>query len=171
MAWLQSGKEAEIPDTDWVWTVGKAATRMLIRQTMKAKELSKQVRDKVIEKHRSGQCYNKISKSLIIPLSAVKSVIRMCNVFRNTQVREPFQTKQGASRKLVSDATVKPTMILKYFQSSEMGVIVNTSTIPQSLYEAGLYGRVAGKKPLLEKNHLKSHMEFETKRVNDTASM
>ena len=43
---------------------------------MKTKELSKEVRHKVVEKHRSGEGYKKISKSLIIPLSTVKSIIK-----------------------------------------------------------------------------------------------
>ena len=43
---------------------------------MKTKELSKEVRHKVVEKYRSGEGYKKISKSLIIPLSLVKSIIK-----------------------------------------------------------------------------------------------
>jgi hypothetical protein len=36
---------------------------------MKTKELSKQVRDKVVKKYRSGLGYKKISESLNIPQS------------------------------------------------------------------------------------------------------
>ena len=44
--------------------------------TKKTKELYKEVRHKVVEKHRSGEGYKKISKSLIIPLSTAKSNIK-----------------------------------------------------------------------------------------------
>jgi len=39
------------------------------------KELSKQVGDKVVEKYKSGLGYKKISKSLMIPRSTIKSII------------------------------------------------------------------------------------------------
>ena len=44
--------------------------------TMKTKELSKQVRDKVVEKYRSGLGYKKISETLNIPQSTIKSIIK-----------------------------------------------------------------------------------------------
>lgn len=43
--------------------------------TMKAKEHSQKFQEKVTEKHKSGDVYKKLSKSLNIPLNAVKSVI------------------------------------------------------------------------------------------------
>ena len=43
---------------------------------MKTKELSKQVRDKVVEKYRSGLGYKKISETLNMPLSTIKSLIK-----------------------------------------------------------------------------------------------
>ena len=43
---------------------------------MKTKELSKQVRDKVVEKYRSGLGYKKISNILNIPLSTIKFIIK-----------------------------------------------------------------------------------------------
>ena len=39
-------------------------------------ELSKQVRDKVVEKYRSGVGYKKISATLNIPRSTIKSIIK-----------------------------------------------------------------------------------------------
>ncbi|MBN3270902.1 GANC glucosidase, partial [Polyodon spathula] len=39
-------------------------------------ELSKQVRDKEVDRHRAGEGYKNISKSLIIPFSTVKSIIK-----------------------------------------------------------------------------------------------
>ena len=64
-------------------------------------------------------------------------------------------------------------MTLRDLQSSvsEMGVSVHTSTISRSLHKAGLYGRVARKKPLLKKPNLKARMEFVKKYVDDTADM
>ena len=50
------------------WSTNKA--------NKKTKELSKDVRHKVVEKHHSGEGYKKISKSLIIHLSTVQSIIK-----------------------------------------------------------------------------------------------
>jgi DNA-directed RNA polymerase specialized sigma24 family protein len=43
---------------------------------MKAKELAKQVSDKVVDKYRSGLGYKKISESLNIPQNTFKSIIK-----------------------------------------------------------------------------------------------
>ncbi|CAB1424958.1 unnamed protein product [Pleuronectes platessa] len=43
---------------------------------MKTKELTKQVRDKVVEKYEAGLGYKKISRALNISLSTIKSIIR-----------------------------------------------------------------------------------------------
>ena len=43
---------------------------------MKTKELSKQVRDKVVEKYRSELGYKNISETLNIPQSTFKSIIK-----------------------------------------------------------------------------------------------
>jgi hypothetical protein len=44
--------------------------------TMKTKELSKQVRDKVVEKYRSGLGYKKLSEALNILLRTIKSILK-----------------------------------------------------------------------------------------------
>ena len=131
----------------------------------------------MVERHRAGEGYKKISKALIIPLSTVKSIIKKWKMHHTTQTLprsgRPPKLSSWASRKLVRDVTLKPTMTLRDLQSSvsEMGVSVHTSTISRSLHKAGLYGRVARKKPLLKKPHLKARMEFAKKHVDDTADM
>ncbi|MGH0191136.1 UNVERIFIED_CONTAM: hypothetical protein FKN15_057523 [Acipenser sinensis] len=128
---------------------------------MKTKELSKQVRDKVVERQRAGEGYT------------VKSIIKKWKMHHTTQTLPrsglPPKLSSRASRKLVWDFT----LTLRDLQSSvsDMGVSVHTSTVSQSLHKAGLYRRVARKKPLLKKPHLKSHIDFVKKHVDDTADM
>jgi len=144
---------------------------------MKTKELSKEVRHKVVEKHRSGEGYKKISKSLIIPLSTVKSITKRWKMYYNTQTLprsgRPFKLSSWTRRKLVRDVTVNPTMTLKDLQGSmsEMGVSVHQSTISRSRHKAGLNGQVTRKKPFLKKTNLKACMEFVKKNLDDTAGM
>ena len=51
---------------------------------MKTKELSKQVRDKVVEMYRSGLGYKKISKTLNNPLNTIKSIINKWKEYGTT---------------------------------------------------------------------------------------
>ena len=51
---------------------------------MKTKEFSKQVRDKVLEKYRSRLGYKKISKTLNIPQSTIKSIIKKWKEYGTT---------------------------------------------------------------------------------------
>ncbi|XP_067348196.1 uncharacterized protein [Channa argus] len=76
--------------------------------TVKTKEHSKEVRENVIEKHKSGDGYKKISKSLNIPLSTVKSIIKKwkehgtsVNLHRSGH---PQKLSESAKRELVSIA-------------------------------------------------------------------
>ncbi|CAB1455509.1 unnamed protein product [Pleuronectes platessa] len=48
------------------------------------KELTKQVRDKVVEKYEAGLGYNKISRALNISLSTIKSIIRKWKEYGTT---------------------------------------------------------------------------------------
>ena len=87
------------------------------KENIKTKELSKEVRHKVVEKHHSGEGYKKISKSLINPLSTVKSIMNKWKMYHTTQTRPRSGLRSilssRASRKLVRVVTVNPTMSLK----------------------------------------------------------
>jgi transposase len=62
---------------------------------MKNKELSKQVRDKVVERYRSGLGYKKISETLNIPQSTIKSIIKKLKEHGITTNRPPKLTDQA----------------------------------------------------------------------------
>ena len=116
---------------------------------MKTKELAKQVRDKVVEKYRSGLGYKKISKTLNIPQSTFKSTIKKWKEYGTTtnmprEGRLPKLMDQ-ARRALIRGATKRPKITLKELQSStaEIGVSVHRATLSHTLHRAGLYGRVA----------------------------
>ena len=64
---------------------------------MKIEELSKEVRHKVAEKHRSGEGYKKISKSLIIPLSTVEKRIIPLRLYTDQVTHPNSAAKQVGS--------------------------------------------------------------------------
>ncbi|CAB1442925.1 unnamed protein product [Pleuronectes platessa] len=59
-------------------------TQSVVRGIMKTKELTKQVRDKVVEKYEAGLGYKKISRALNISLSTIKSIIRKWKEYGTT---------------------------------------------------------------------------------------
>ncbi|MBN3276205.1 TCB1 transposase, partial [Polyodon spathula] len=143
---------------------------------MKTKERSTEVRDEVIQMHRLGKGYKIISKCLDIPVSTFGSIIRKWKLHHTTQAlpRKGRLSKLSAQTgRLVREATERPTITLKELQSSVAGsgVMVHQSTISRALHNTGLYGRVARKKPLLKKYHLKARLEFARKHESDPAAM
>ena len=76
---------------------------------MNTKELSKQVRDKVVEKYRSGLGYKKISENLNIPLSTTTLP---------REGRPPKLTDQSR-RALIREATKRPKITLKKLQAPQ----------------------------------------------------
>ena len=77
--------------------------------TMKTKELSKQVRDKVVEMYKSGLDYKKISETLNIPQNTIKSIIKKWKEYGTTtnlptEGHPPKPTDQ-ARRALIREAT------------------------------------------------------------------
>jgi transposase len=84
---------------------------------MKTKELSKQVRDKVVEKYRSGLGYKKISKTLNITQSNIKSITKKWKEYGTTTnlPRESHPTKLSdqARRALIREAPKRPKITLK----------------------------------------------------------
>lgn len=133
---------------------------------MKTKELSKDMRETVIKKHKSGLGAKKIAKLLEIPIPTVKSIIskwkKTGRVASESRSGRPSKISGNLARKLLREAKAKPSVTLKELQNpaAEAGVDVHKSTISRTLHKGGLHGRVARKKPFLKKNHIKARLEF-----------
>ncbi|MGH0143874.1 UNVERIFIED_CONTAM: hypothetical protein FKN15_001691 [Acipenser sinensis] len=78
---------------------------------MKTKELSKQVRDKVVEKYRSGLGYKKISKTLNIPRSTIKAIIKKWKEYGTTTnlARGPSTKTHGLGKEGINQRGNKET--------------------------------------------------------------
>ena len=113
---------------------------------MKTKKHSKQVRDKVVEKYRSGLGYKKKrSETLNIPQSTIKSIIKTFKNLNLPREGHPLKLTDQAMRALIREATKRPKITLKELQSSsaEIGVSVHRTILSRTLHRAGIYGRVA----------------------------
>ncbi|XP_075714937.1 triacylglycerol hydrolase DDHD2 isoform X2 [Rhinoderma darwinii] len=127
---------------------------------MKTKQLSQDVRKRVVELHKAGEGYKKISKALSLHVSTVRSIITKWKTHHTTETlprsgRPPKLCSQ-VRRKLVEDVTLQPLTTLKDLQNSasKMGVHVHTSTICRSLHKGwtcnmSSYGKLETSPPIL----------------------
>jgi transposase len=122
---------------------------------MRSKELSVELRDRIMLRHRSGEGYQlKISAALKVPKNTVASIILKWKKFGITKTLpragRPAKLSNRVRRALVRKVTKNLMVTLTELQSSsvEIGEPSRRTTISAAL-QSGLYGRVARWKPLL----------------------
>ena len=80
--------------------------------TMNNKELSKDLRDKDVEKHRSGDRYKNISKALNILWSTIKTTIKKWKAYGTTKTLprsdHPSKLNDQARRRLIIQLPLRP---------------------------------------------------------------
>ena len=144
---------------------------------MRLKELSVELRDRIVSRHRSGEGYQNISAAFKDSKNnTVVSIILKWKMFGTTKtlprVGRPGKQQLGR-RALVSEVTKNPTVTLTELQSSsvEIGEPSRRTTISAALHQSGLYGRVARQKPLLNKRHMTARLEFAKRHLEDSQMM
>uniref|UniRef100_A0A7N8XI44 Transposase Tc1-like domain-containing protein n=1 Tax=Mastacembelus armatus TaxID=205130 RepID=A0A7N8XI44_9TELE len=144
---------------------------------MRSKELPKELRDRTVARHRSGQGYKRISAALKVPKSTVASIILKWKKFGTTRTLprpgRPAKLSNRGRRALVREVKKNPKITVAELQrcSREMGESSTKSTITAALHQSGLYGRVARRKPLLSARHMKACIEFAKKHMKDSQTM
>lgn len=132
----------------------------------KAKELSKDLREKVVELYKTGKGYKKISKELRMPISSVQTLIKKWKMRGSVETKprsgRPTKISATTARKIVRDAKKNPQITSGEIQDSlkTCGVAVSRCTIRRHLKKDGLHGRVARRKPLLRKCHKVSRLQY-----------
>ncbi|KAG2468483.1 TC1A transposase, partial [Polypterus senegalus] len=144
---------------------------------MKSKELSVDLRDRIVSRHKSGEGYRKIFAALKVPMSSVASIISKWKKFETTRTlpRAGRQSKLSdrGRRALVKEVTKNPMVTLSELQRSsvERGEPSRRTTISAAIPQSGLYGRVARRKPLLSKRHMAAHLEFVKRHLKYSQTM
>ncbi|KAG2459991.1 TCB1 transposase, partial [Polypterus senegalus] len=144
---------------------------------MKSKELSIDLRVRIVLRHKSGEGYRKISAALKVPMSTVASIIRKRKKFETTRTLpragRPSKLSDWGRRALVRDVTKNPMVTLSELQRSsvERGEPSRRTTISAAIHQSGLYGRVARRKPLLSKRHMAAHLEFAKRHLKESQTM
>ncbi|KAG2468725.1 TCB1 transposase, partial [Polypterus senegalus] len=144
---------------------------------MKSKELSVDLRDRIVLRHKSGEGYRKISAALKVPMSTVASIIRKWKKFETTRTLSgagrPSKLSDQERRALDKEVTKKPMVTLSELQRSsvERGKPSRRTTISAAIHQSGLYDRVARQKPLLSKRHMAARLEFAKRHLKDSQTM
>ena len=108
----------------------------------KAKELSKDLREKVVELYKSGKGYKKVLK---VPVSSVQTLIT------KWKSRGSVDTKPWLGRPI--SAEIQASL-------QKHGVSVSRCTIRRYLNKNGLHGQISRKKLLLCQCHKTVHLQY-----------
>ncbi|KAG2468331.1 TCB1 transposase, partial [Polypterus senegalus] len=144
---------------------------------MKSKELSVDLRDRIVSRHKSGEGYRNISAALKVPMSTVASIISKWKKFETTRTLlragRPSKLSDWGRRALVREVTKNLMVTLSELQRSsvERGEPSRRTTISAAIHQSGLYGRVARRKPLLSKRHMAARLEFAKRHLKDSQTM
>jgi transposase len=97
-----------------------------------------------------GWVIKKISNTLNIPWSSIKSIIKKLKEYGTTanlpREGRPPKLMDQARRALIREATKRPKISLKELQRSTVSVY--RTTLSRTFHRTGLYGRVARKKAI-----------------------
>ena len=125
------------------------------------------MRDRIIERHKGGQGYQKISKDMNLALSTVGNIIRKCKKYgegtaslpRNGRPRKINErTSRLISRNMQMNAFITRSEIKTDLEDA--GINVSKDTISRDLYRTGFPSRLPRKVPLLKTKHVKVQLKF-----------
>ena len=139
---------------------------------VKTKELSSDMRSRIIAKHREGHSIREIGKLLIIPKSSVCNIIKKWKMFRTTANKQRSgaprklneRTRRTIVRAINKDPRITATALTKELAEVD-SVKVHPETVRRALRSFGLNGRVARKKPLLKQRHKTVRLNFARKHI------
>jgi hypothetical protein len=108
------------------------------KQAIRFKELSVELRGRVVLNHRSGELYRKMSAALKVPKHTVASIILNWKKFGTTKTLP----RAGHPAKLSNRRRRNPMVTLTEPQSSsvEMVFLLEGSPISAALHQSGLHG-------------------------------
>lgn len=132
----------------------------------KTKEISIDLRRKVVNAHKAGEGYTSISKRFQVSRTAVRGIIKKSEE-NNTVLNLPGRgRKQKISRKLerklVREVNKDPRKTAKALVTDAVksGVDVSSKTIARTLHRNGLHGCRPRKTPLLQKRHVQARLKY-----------
>ena len=128
---------------------------MSMEKRKKTRELSEEVRHKIVAKHGQSQGHKSISRDLVVPVSTVRNVIRKFKA-HGTGANLPGRGRKKKLDRRLQQMIVRmvekaPRSTAQQIQADlqTQGTTVLTHTIRRQLNERGFYGRRHRMTPLL----------------------
>ncbi|KAG2458804.1 TCB1 transposase, partial [Polypterus senegalus] len=132
----------------------------------KSRELSEDLRTKIVEKYQQSQGYKSIFRDLHVPLSTVRNIIKKFTA-HGTVANLPGRgwkrkINKRLQRRIVRMVDKQPQSSSKHIQAvlQTQGATASAQTICRHLNEMKCYGRRARRTPLLTQKHKKARLEF-----------
>ena len=133
----------------------------------KTKELSRYMRDRIIERHKGGQRYRKISKEMNIPLSTAGNIIRKYKKYGAGTANLPRNGKSRKIKERTSRCIDWNVQINAFITRSEIktdlegaGINLSDDTISRALLRTDFHSISPRKVPLLKTKHVKNRLKF-----------
>ncbi len=140
----------------------------------KTKELSKDVRDKIVDLHKAGMGYKTIAKQLGETVTTVGAIIRKWKKHKITvnlpQTGAPCKISPRGVSMIMRMVRNQPRTTQEYLVNDlkAAGTIVTKKTIGNTLRREGLKSCSARKVPLLKKAHVQARLKFTNEHLNDS---
>uniref|UniRef100_A0A3P9KW98 Transposase Tc1-like domain-containing protein n=1 Tax=Oryzias latipes TaxID=8090 RepID=A0A3P9KW98_ORYLA len=138
------------------------------------RELSQDIRNKIIDKHRKGKGYKTISKQLEVPVTTVAHIIQKTHgtVANLTGRGRKREIDDKVRKRIVGTVSKEPRTTSKDVKGEllNQGTSVSDRTIRGCLSQSGLHGRRPRRTPLLKGNHKKARLEFAKMHVDKPQS-
>ena len=116
---------------------------------MRSKELSVELQDRIVSRHRSREVYQKMSAALKVPKNTVASNIPKWKTFGTTKALpravRPAKLDNRGRKALVREATKNPLATLTELQSSSVEMREPSRSTLQHSTNQGFMGLAAGR--------------------------
>ena len=131
------------------------------------KERSTDLRLLVIRHFENGDSYAKIAEKTFIPRSSIQYIIEkykktkcVLNLKGRGRKRKTTTAVDRIIQRKIKVDRRKSASVVKEELEKELGVIIHPNTVRNRIHEIGLYGRVARKKPLVNKPNRTKRIKY-----------
>lgn len=132
----------------------------------KLKEISLDLRKRIVNAHKAGEGYTSISKRFQVSRTGVRGIIQKFKETNTVQNKTGRGRKRIISktleRKLARDVSKDPRTTAKALVNdlTKSGIEVSEKTVTRALHRNGLRGCRPRKTPLLQKRHLQARLKY-----------
>lgn len=141
-----------------------------------SKQLSDDLKWRIIHQHQAGEGYKKLSKRFQVPISTVRNVVKKWKDTGTVKVKErsgqPRKISPRHQRRILRKVTENPQVTSKELQEdlASDGLVVHRSTVQRALHREKLHGRVMRKKPFLKSSHKESRLAYAKRHLDKPES-